>query len=260
MRNISDAELKSASVPQLNHICEELRTEIFDTVSVCGGHLSSNLGTVELTVALHKVFDFPRDKIVFDVGHQCYTHKLLSGRADRFRTLRQEGGLSGFPKREESDYDCYDTGHAGTSVSAALGIAAARDLKGETFEVIALIGDGSFNNGLIFEALNSLHILNTRILIVVNDNGLSISPTVGGTHDVLSELKTGMRPENIALFEQYGLKYMGVYNGNDLSELLPALEEAKKALRDSCVLLHVVTKKGQGYPFCESEPEATHGN
>ncbi len=259
MRNISDAELKSASVPQLNHICEELRTEIFDTVSVCGGHLSSNLGTVELTVALHKVFDFPRDKIVFDVGHQCYTHKLLSGRADRFRTLRQEGGLSGFPKREESDYDCYDTGHAGTSVSAALGIAAARDLKGETFEVIALIGDGSFNNGLIFEALNSLHILNTRILIVVNDNGLSISPTVGGTHDVLSELKTGMRPENIALFEQYGLKYMGVYNGNDLSELLPALEEAKKALRDSCVLLHVVTKKGQGYPFCESEPEATHG-
>ncbi len=259
MEMITDAEVKAASLPQLNEICERLRREIFDTVSVCGGHLSSNLGTVELTVALHRAFDFPRDKIVFDVGHQCYTHKLLSDRAARFHTLRQEGGISGFPKRQESEYDCYDTGHAGTAISAALGIAKARDLKGEAFQVIALIGDGSFNNGLVFEALNSLHILNTRVLIVVNDNGMSISPTVGGTHDILGEMKAGMKPENIALFEQYGLSYMGVYNGNDLSELLPALDEAKKRLETSCVLLHVVTQKGHGYPFCENEPEATHG-
>ncbi len=259
MKIITDAEVKSASIPQLKEICETLRREIFDTVSVCGGHLSSNLGTVELTVALHRAFDFPRDKIIFDVGHQCYTHKLLSDRAARFSTLRQEGGISGFPKRQESAYDCYDTGHAGTAISAALGIAKARDLKGEDFNVIALIGDGSFNNGLVFEALNSLHILNTRVLIVVNDNGMSISPTVGGTHDILGELKAGMKPESIALFEQYGLTYMGVYNGNDFSELLPALDEAKRALANSSVLLHVVTRKGQGYPFCENAPEATHG-
>ena len=260
MKNISRGEVKNASLKQLKNLCDTLREEIFRTVSECGGHLSSNLGVVELTVALHRVFDFPEDKIVFDVGHQCYTHKLLSGRAELFHTLRKEGGLSGFPKRTESEYDCYDTGHAGTAVSAALGIAKARDIKGEQFQVIALVGDGSFNNGLIYEALNSLRILNTRILIVLNDNGMSISPTVGGTHELLEELKDGRAPaENIRLFERFGLQYMGVYQGNRLEELLPALEKAKETLRSSSVLLHVVTKKGQGYPFCENAPAETHG-
>ncbi len=260
MRILSGDALKCASVSELKEFCEQLREEIFRTVSVCGGHLSSNLGTVELTVALHRAFDFPRDKIVFDVGHQCYTHKLLSGRADRFHTLRKEGGLSGFPKRTESEYDCYDTGHAGTAISAALGIAKARDIKGENFSVIALVGDGSFNNGLIFEALNSLRILNTRVLIVLNDNGMSISPTVGSTHEVLGELKAGEAPlEDVKLFERFGLRYVGAVNGNDFDQLLPALSEAKELLKTTSVLLHVVTKKGQGYPFCEQAPVETHG-
>ncbi len=259
MRTISSAEIKNSSVEQLNALCETLREEIFRTVSTCGGHLSSNLGTVELTVALHRVFDFPRDKIIFDVGHQCYTHKLLSGRAPLFHTLRKEGGLSGFPKREESEYDCYDTGHAGTALSAALGIAKARDLKGEDFSVIALIGDGSFQNGLIYEALNSLKILHTNILILLNDNGMSISPTVGSTHEILNELKDSACTEDVALFERFGLTYRGIVNGNKLEELLPALEEAKETLRSSSVLLHVVTKKGQGYPFSENAPVETHG-
>lgn len=260
MRNITRHEIAEASISQLKQICEEIRDEIFSTVSACGGHLSSNLGIVELTVALHRVFDFPHDKIVFDVGHQCYPHKLLSGRAELFSTLRKAGGLSGFPKRAESEYDCYDTGHAGTALSAALGIAKARELKGEDFEVIALIGDGSFNNGLIFEALNSIRILGVNVLIILNDNGMSISPTVGGTHEMLSEMKAGSAPiEDVRLFERFGLCYMGVYNGNDLNELLPALNQAKARLKTESVLLHVTTKKGQGYPFCEREPLETHG-
>lgn len=260
MRNITRGELKNASLLQLKDICEEIREEIFSTVSTCGGHLSSNLGAVELTVALHRVFHFPHDKLIFDVGHQCYPHKLLSGRADKFHTLRQEGGISGFPKRTESEYDCYDTGHAGTAISAALGIAKARDLKGEDFNVIALVGDGSFNNGLIYEALNSLRILNSNILIVLNDNGMSISSTVGGTHEILEEMKGENMPvEDVRLFEHYGLSYMGVYNGNDIKELLPALQRAKQKLKEGSVLLHIVTKKGQGYPFCEAAPEETHG-
>ncbi len=260
MRNVTKQEVHNASIPQLKQLCEEMRKEIFSTVSSCGGHLSSNLGIVELTVALHRVFDFPHDKIVFDVGHQCYPHKLLSGRAEKFHTLRKSGGISGFPKRAESAYDCYDTGHAGTALSAALGIAKARDLKCDKFQVIALIGDGSFNNGLIFEALNSLRILNTNILIILNDNGMSISPTVGGTYEVLSEMKEGAAPiEDIKLFERFGLTYMGVYNGNDFNSLLPALVQAKEKLSEQSVLLHVTTKKGQGYSFCEREPQETHG-
>ncbi len=159
LKELNREQLCALSSQQLKEYCEDIRTEIVHTVAECGGHLSSNLGVVELTVALHRVFDFPHDKIVFDVGHQCYTHKLLSGRANRFSTLRQEGGLSGFPKRSESEFDCYETGHAGTALSAALGIAKARDLLGENYRVIALVGDGSFNNGLIYEALNSIHIL-----------------------------------------------------------------------------------------------------
>lgn len=258
MENLSNGELKQASVSQLNEICGTIRREILDTVTVCGGHLSSNLGVVELTVALHKIFDFSRDKIVFDVGHQCYPHKLLTGRADRFSTLRQRGGLSGFPKREEGD--CYETGHAGTAVSAALGIAKARDLKGEDYNVIALVGDGSFNNGLLYEAFNSIKILNTNILIILNDNGMSISPTVGGTHEILDDIKQDRSPlKDVKLFERYGLQYRGVVNGNDLAETLAALEEAKALLKTGSVLLHVTTKKGQGHAFCENAPLITHG-
>ncbi len=259
MKQITGGELKAASLEQLKAYCSDLREEIFRTVSVCGGHLSSNLGTVELTIALHRVFDFPRDKLIFDVGHQCYAHKLLSGRAGAFHTLRKRGGISGFPKRSESEYDCYDTGHAGTAVSAALGFAKARDLKGEDYEVIALVGDGSFNNGLVYEALNSIKILHSRVLIVLNDNGMSISPTVGGMHELLGEMKGEPPLEDVRVFERFGLSYRGVVNGNDLSELLPALEEAKKQLRKGSVLLHVSTKKGQGYAFCESAPVETHG-
>lgn len=281
MREISDGELKSASLSQLKGICSELREEILAAVSACGGHLSSNLGAVELTVALHRVFDFPRDKIVFDVGHQCYTHKLLSGRAGAFCTLRQEGGLSGFPKRSESDYDCYGTGHAGTAISAALGFAKVRDLKGEDHAVIALVGDGSFNNGLIYEALNSLRILKTSILIILNDNGMSISETVGSMAGILKEMREsdgligapfGHRPsgelcdraeaipeEDVRLFEHFGLTYMGVVNGHDMGELTAALENAKRALKKGSVLLHVHTRKGYGHPFCENAPTETHG-
>ncbi len=259
MKNNLGRELKNASVKQLNSLCESLRSTIYETVSHCGGHLSSNLGAVELTVALHRVFDFPSDKIVFDVGHQCYTHKLLSDRAERFDTLRKEGGISGFPKREESVYDCYDTGHAGTALSAALGIAKARDLAKAPYQVIALIGDGSFQNGLIYEALNSLKLLHTKILIILNDNGMSISPTLGGVHEVLDELHGERKLDDVALFERFGLRYMGPVNGNEIGELLPALEEAKEALNEDTVLLHVVTQKGHGYPFSESAPMQTHG-
>ena len=259
MQRILDEALKSASLTQLQEDCEALRAEIVRTVSARGGHLASNLGVVELTVALHRIFDFPADKLVFDVGHQCYPHKLLSDRCERFSTLRSRGGISGFPKRTESVYDCYDTGHAGTALSAALGIAKARDLKGESFSVIALIGDGAFHNGLIYEALNSLRALHTRVLIILNDNGMSISPTVGGTHDALEALKNQGAADDVRLWERYGLRYMGVYNGNDLTELLPAMQNAKEALKKESVLLHVTTKKGQGHPFCEQAPELTHG-
>lgn len=258
LENLQPQDVKKLTKSQLNVLCDELRNVIYDTVNKCGGHLASNLGSVESVLAMFYVFDFPYDKIVFDVGHQCYPYKLLSGRYDRFSTLRQSGGISGFPKRSESEYDCYDTGHAGTSVSAALGIAKASELKGEKRCVIAYIGDGSFNNGLIYEALSSLKIVNTKILIVLNDNGMSISPTVGGMYDIILKLHSE-KAEGIKLLEQFGLKYIGVKNGNDVEEMIDAMTEAKDALQTSSVILHVVTKKGKGYEFSEEHPENTHG-
>ena len=258
LKNISE-KIKEYSKEQLNTLCDTLRNTIHDTVMQCGGHLSSNLGAVESIVALFYVFDFPNDKIIFDVGHQCYAYKLLSGRADRFLTLRTEGGISGFPKRTESEYDFYDTGHAGTSVSAALGYAKARDLHGENHFVIAYIGDGSFNNGLIYEALNSLKILNTKVLIILNDNGMSISPTVGGMRDILADLRNQERSENVRLLESFGLRYMGVYDGNDVEEMVDVLQEVKEKLQYESVLLHISTKKGYGYEFSEEHPTDTHG-
>ncbi len=264
LENLTENSIKNMSLPQLHALCEEARQKIISTVFKNGGHLSSNLGTVELTVALHYVFDFPRDKIIFDVGHQCYTHKLLSGRYDKFDTIRQKDGLSGFPKREESEYDCYNTGHAGTSVSAALGIAKARDVKGEDYNVIAVIGDGSFNNGLVYEAFNSLRLLNTHILLILNDNGMSIAPTVGSMHEYLEILSEDSehnqkRERHAKIFERFGFKYDGVYDGNDLEEMLSKLTEIKQRLKSESVILHVLSKKGKGYAFCEENPEATHG-
>ena len=259
LKNLQPETIKNCTGNELNVLCDELRRVIYETVMQCGGHLASNLGAVESTVALFSVFDFPKDKIVFDVGHQCYAYKLLSGRAERFSTLRQAGGISGFPKRNESVYDCYDTGHAGTSVSAALGLAKARDLKGEDHNVIAYIGDGSFNNGLVYEALNSLEILNTKILMILNDNGMSISPTVGGMYDILSQMKQSGGDENIRVLERFGLTYLGVKDGNDVDEMVEALTEAKALLKTQSVLLHIVTKKGKGYEFSEEHPTNTHG-
>ena len=259
LEKMTPEEIKKCSKSELNVLCDELRSTIYDTVTKCGGHLASNLGSVESTVAMFYVFDFPNDKVVFDVGHQCYPYKLLSGRFERFSTLRQANGISGFPKRTESIYDCYDTGHAGTSVSAAIGLAKARDLHQENRAVIAYIGDGSFNNGLIYEALSSLKILNTKILIILNDNGMSISPTVGGMYDIIAQIKENGKAENIKLLESFGLTYMGVKNGNDLEEMLDAMAEAKDKLETGSVLLHIVTKKGKGYEFSEENPTDTHG-
>ena len=258
LTKLTPNQIKSLSRSELNVLCDELRRTIYDTVMQCGGHLASNLGSVESTVALFYVFDFPHDKIVFDVGHQCYPYKLLSGRADRFHTLRTAGGISGFPKRLESEYDAYDTGHAGTSVSAAIGLAKASELTGEKRNVIAYIGDGSFNNGLVYEALNSLRIVNANVLIILNDNGMSISPTVGGMRDILEDVRKGGKA-GVHLLESFGLEYIGVKDGNDVDEMIDVLQEAKTKLQNQSVLLHIVTKKGKGYEFSESHPTNTHG-
>ena len=259
LKTITPQQIQSLTKQETLHLCEELRTTIYDTVMQCGGHLSSNLGAIESTVALFRVFDFPKDKIVFDVGHQCYAYKLLSGRADRFSTLRKAGGISGFPKREESVYDSYDTGHAGTSISAAIGLAKARDLQKQDHTVIAYIGDGSFNNGLVYEALCSLKIMQTNILIILNDNDMSISPTVGGMHDILFDLKNKQKSDNVQLLQQFGLQYLGVRDGNDVEEMQTALLQAKHLLKNGSVLLHIATRKGKGYEFSEEDPTGTHG-
>ena len=264
MQNNQPYNLKDLSIAQLKGLCDTLRDKIITTVTNNGGHLSSNLGIVELTVALHYVFDFPEDKLIFDVGHQCYAHKLLSGREAEFGTIRKRGGLSGFPKREESEFDSYNTGHAGTSISAALGIAKARDLKGQNFNVIALIGDGSFNNGLVYEAFNSLKPLNTNILVILNDNGMSISPTVGSMHEYLEILShDSLHSQKIQrhanIFERFGFSYDGVYDGNDVEVMISKLKEVKEKLRTQSVILHIYTKKGKGYSFCEENPQDTHG-
>lgn len=264
LENIDDKQLKNMSFTQLETLCDEIRQKILSAVLKNGGHLSSNLGAVEITVALHRVFDLPNDKVIFDVGHQCYTHKLLSGRYDKFDGLRKKGGISGFPKREESEYDSYDTGHAGTSVSAALGMAKARDIENKDYNIIAVIGDGSFNNGLVYEAFNSLRLLNTRILVILNDNGMSIAPTVGSLHDYLEFLSRDgeqkkKRERHANIFERFGFYYDGVYDGNDVTVMVNKLEEIKERLKTQSVILHVITKKGKGYDFCEENPEATHG-
>ena len=257
-----------------------------------GGHLAPSLGVVELTIALHYVFETPRDRIIWDVGHQCYPHKILTGRADRFATLRKLGGISGFPKREESIYDTFGTGHASTSISAALGIATARDLKGENFKVIAVIGDGALTGGLAWEGLNNVGNLKKDIIVVLNDNEFSIAPTIGAVSHFLTrrlsdpiylkireEVKKHLesKPAGEAIlnllkkleesfksfftagiiFEELGLHYVGPVRGHNLQELISTFNQVKK-IREP-VLVHVLTKKGKGYEPAEKEPEKYHG-
>lgn len=289
----SSHDLKELDVEELGKLCHELREEIISTVSKTGGHLASNLGVVELTTALHYVFDFPRDKIVWDVGHQSYVHKLLTGRRDRFQTLRQYQGISGFPKRGESPYDTFDSGHSGNSISSALGMAEARRLKGEEGRVIAVIGDGSMTAGLAFEGLNQTGHIDQDLIVILNDNEMSISPNVGALSSYLNRLMTGQfvnrfrrdmgnflktlpgigksvlrfakqAEESLKgffmpglLFEELGLKYIGPIDGHRLDYLIETFQNIRK-LRGP-ILIHVITKKGKGYPPAEKNPSRFHG-
>lgn len=274
-------DLKSMDDHQLDLLTVAIRDFLIENVSKTGGHLASNLGIVELTLALHKVFDSPRDKIIWDVGHQSYVHKILTGRAGDFATLRQIGGLSGFPKSKESVHDVYETGHSSTSISAAAGIAAARDLKGEDYEVIAVIGDGSLTGGMAYEALNNVGASKSKVMVILNDNGMSISRNIGGVSQHLSKLRMsdgylsakkaikktikripvvgGDMTEGLAhvkdrikyallsggvIFEELGFTYLGPVDGHNLGELLEVLELAKHVSLTG--IIHVITKKERG--------------
>jgi 1-deoxy-D-xylulose-5-phosphate synthase len=287
------ADLKKIPYKELKTLAQEIRQEMIDTVNKTGGHLASSLGTVELTIALHRVFDSPRDKIIWDVGHQTYAHKLLTGRREIFHTLRQSGGISGFPSREESPHDHFGTGHASTSLSAAMGMAAARDLDGEDYHVIAVIGDGAATGGMALEALNNNSALGARFIIVLNDNGMSISPTVGAIAKILrkvrfdrhyfnatesgkrvftsstlgrklwgvgKKIKSSMKDLFIPnmLWENFGFAYMGPIDGHNIGELESALKQAKDYKYKS-VLVHVITTKGKGYGPAEDDAVCFHG-
>ncbi len=286
------SDVKKLDLEELERLCGELREEILATVSRNGGHLASNLGVVELTVALHYVFDFAIDKVIWDVGHQSYAHKLLTGRKNRFHTLRQYQGISGFPKREESPYDAFDSGHSGNSISSALGMAEGKRQKGEGGRIIALIGDGSMTAGLAFEGLNQAGHIDRDLIVILNDNEMSISPNVGALSSYLNRLMTGQfvnrfREEIKAfletlprigksavrfvkqaeeslkgllmpglLFEELGLKYIGPIDGHRLDYLIETLQNVKK-LRGP-ILIHVITKKGKGYLPAENNPARYH--
>ncbi len=293
LQNLSGPEdLAQLSIPQLQRLCGELRDEIISTVSATGGHLGANLGAVELTVALHHLFRSPRDKILWDVGHQAYGHKLLTGRRDRFHTLRQRDGVSGFPKRSESEHDTFGVGHASTSISAALGFAKARDLNGADNAVIAVIGDGALTGGLAFEGMNNAGQLQTDMIVVLNDNEMSISPNVGAIAKyltritsgqlyarfegdmwrILGKLPKGRLAQKLAgrikdglkqiivptiLFEELGFRYFGPIDGHDLPLLIKTLDSVRKF--KGPVLVHTVTSKGKGYSFAEKEQARYHG-
>jgi 1-deoxy-D-xylulose-5-phosphate synthase len=285
----SPADLRAVPRHQLSALADELRSYLLHSVAKTGGHLSSNLGTVELTVALHYVFNTPHDRIVWDVGHQTYPHKILTGRRDQMSTLRQRHGLSGFPRRDESEYDAFGTAHSSTSISAALGMAIAAQQKGEQRHAIAVIGDGAMTAGMAFEALNNGGVSTAKLLVILNDNDMSISPPVGALNRYLAQLMSGKfyatakevgkqvlkgapplfelakRFEEHAkgmvvpatLFEKFGFNYIGPIDGHDLESLIPTLENIKHL--DGPQFLHVVTKKGQGYKLAEADPVAYHG-
>lgn len=288
----SPADVKALSLEQLKQLAEEIRQLLISVISKTGGHLAPNLGVVELTLALHRVFTTPKDKIVFDVGHQSYIHKIITGRREQFSTLRQYGGLSGFPKRSESEHDAFGTGHSSTSISAALGMAVARDLQGEDYNVIAVIGDGSMTGGMAFEALNNAGTLHKKMIVVLNDNEMSISKNVGAMSEYLYQLRTGETYNKIkhdiegwlknmefgtdvlkairrlkgsvkylmvptSIFEELGFTYLGPIDGHDMQGLTEVLQAAKKI--DGPVLVHVLTKKGKGYKPAEESPNKFHG-
>ena len=285
----SPADLRRLSRAQLPQLASELRDYLLHSVARTGGHLSSNLGTVELTIALHYVFQTPHDRLVWDVGHQTYPHKILTGRRERMATLRQRGGISGFPRRDESEYDAFGTAHSSTSISAALGMALAAQQQGQSRHAIAVIGDGAMTAGEAFEALNNAGVSKARLLVVLNDNDMSISPPVGALNRYLAQLMSGRfyatdkdlgkqvlkgapplfelakRLEEGAkgmvvpatLFEKFGFNYIGPIDGHDLEALIPTLENLKHL--EGPQFLHVVTRKGQGYKLAEEDPIAYHG-
>ncbi|MCI9594000.1 MAG: 1-deoxy-D-xylulose-5-phosphate synthase [Lachnospiraceae bacterium] len=294
LEKIQDAaSIKNLNMEELALLAEEIREFLIEKISCTGGHLASNLGVVELTIALYLAFDLPRDKVIWDVGHQSYTHKILSGRKELFDDLRQFGGISGFPKRRESSYDAFDTGHSSTSISAGLGIAQGRDLQGEDYSVISIIGDGALTGGMAYEALNNAARLKKNFIIVLNDNNMSISENVGGMSRYLNGIRTGDGyidlKKNVAnaleripgwgqnmidrikrtkngikqllipgmLFENMGITYLGPVDGHDIRQLQKALLEARKL--DHAVLVHVLTKKGRGFAPAEKNPAKFHG-
>ena len=252
------SELRRLPRAELDTLARQLRQFLLESVARTGGHLSSNLGTVELTIALHYVFDTPRDRIVWDVGHQSYGHKVLTGRRERMHTLRQPGGLSGFPRRSESVYDSFGTAHSSTSISAALGMAQAARLRGEGRHAVAVIGDGAMSAGMAYEALNNAGIAgDLRLLVILNDNDMSISPAVGALRHYLARLSSDRAAAAATVFEHFGFDYTGPVDGHDLDALVPALEKLRG--RTGPQFLHVVTKKGQGYKLAEAEPTRYHG-
>jgi 1-deoxy-D-xylulose-5-phosphate synthase len=286
----SPADTRSFTLPQLKQLAEEVRAETIDAVSVTGGHLGAGLGVVELTVALHHVFETPRDIVIWDVGHQAYPHKILTGRRDRMRTLRQGGGLSGFTKRAESEYDPFGAAHAATSISAALGFCAARDAKGDNNKVVAVIGDGSMSAGMAYEAMNNAAETTGQIVVILNDNDMSIAPPVGGMSAYLARVvssggyqslrnlgksmsrvfpkslqEAARKAEEYArgmvtggtFFEELGFQYVGPIDGHDLDALVPVLQNVRQM--DRPVLVHVVTQKGKGYAPAESADDKYHG-
>ena len=288
----SPEDLKKLNIEEKNKLAQEIREYILQVVSENGGHLASNLGVVELTMALHSVFNMPKDKIVWDVGHQSYVHKIITGRREEFKTLRKLNGLSGFPKINESEYDNFNTGHSSTSISAALGMARARDLKGEDNQVIAVIGDGALTGGMALEALNDAGCSNTKMTVILNDNEMSIAKNIGGLNMFLSKLRTKKlyTKSNISIkkiinkipvigkpivkviqrikrsikqliipkmfFEDIGFTYLGPVDGHNIEQLENILKLSKQV--DSPVLIHVLTKKGKGYKIAEENPDKFH--
>lgn len=286
-------DIKKLGEEELGQLAEEIRQFLIQNLSNTGGHLASNLGVVELTIALHRVFDLPKDKIIWDVGHQSYTHKILTGRKGQFHTLRQYGGLSGFPKTKESGCDCFNTGHSSTSISAGLGLAAARDLKAEDYKVISVIGDGALTGGMAFEALNNASKMETNYIIVLNDNEMSISPNVGGMSQYLGSLRTADAYQGLKngvmeslnkipvygerlvkrirrtksgikqllipgmLFEDMGILYLGPVDGHDIAKMAAMLRKASRV--NGPVIVHAITKKGMGYEPAVRHPARFHG-
>src|SRR4249919_2406985 len=285
------ADLRRINAQHLQQVANELRAETINAVAVTGGHLGASLGVIELTVALHYVFDTPNDKLIWDVGHQAYPHKILTGRRDRIRTLRTGGGLSGFTKRSESEYDCFGAAHSSTSISAGLGMAVARDLSGQKHNVICVIGDGAMSAGMAYEALNNAGAMNRRLIVILNDNEMSIAPPVGAMSNYLTRLlssptymslrdigkqvanhlpkffkEKAYLAEELArgfvtggtLFEELGFYYVGIVDGHDLDQLLPVLENIRNA-DNGPFLVHVRTQKGKGYAPAEASKDKYHG-